>query len=191
MFRIVFIAVVATAYPDAEKANAEISTYFDHAQWESTVNVFSTIDFTGFPNGTPIYGQYAPFGVTFTGPSFIAATGAFLNDGWGLHGPSGVRFHFDSPQNWVAVDFPGAVRLNLFFNSELVYSSPFYQPGGLGNFVGLVSTMPFDEVFLDKGPPGPFDVVIDDLHWGGVPGPGALGLAAIAGASTSRRKRRK
>lgn len=70
---------------------ANVTTTFDYDQWQSLVGDFSTINFTGYPDGTSVTNQYSQLGVTFIGASFIAATTGFVNDGWGLHGPSGLH----------------------------------------------------------------------------------------------------
>jgi len=189
MFFRVFILIAATV--TAIPAQADVVEYTDADVWQSAVNGnYSTIDFTGFPDGTPISSQYANQGVTFTGPEFIFASAGFVNDGWGLHGPAGVHFTFDSPQNCVAVDFPGGVKFQLFSQGALVYTSTFFQPGGVGNFAGLVSDTGFDEVYLYKRSGFPNNVFIDDLHWGAVPAPGALSLLSIAPLRSRRTRRR-
>jgi len=188
MFLRVFILIAATA--TAIPVQADVVEYTDADVWQSAVNgTYSTIDFTGFPDGTPITNQYANQGVTFTGPEFTFASTGFVNDGWGLHGPAGVHFTFDSPQNCVAVDYPGGVKFQLFSQGVLVYTSTFFQPGGLGNFAGLVSDVGFDEVYLYKRSGFPNDVFIDDLHWGAIPAPSAIGLFLIASLPKARRRR--
>ena len=176
----------------ALQVRAEVMEFTSRASWENAVGRnYSTIDFTGFADGTSIDDEFIDMGVTFTTTAYIFQSAGFLNDGWGLHGPGGTRFAFSLPQNWVGIDHPGVAQIQLFYQGGIVYSSSLFFQGGLGNFSGLVSSTPFDEVYIFKPPPYENQVAIDDLHWGGVPGPGALGLAAIAGAITSRRKRRK
>lgn len=169
--------------------SADVITTFDDAVWESGVNEHVTINFTAFADGTPITDQYADMGIAFSGPSFVFASVGFVNDGWGLHGPSGIRIHFDEPQSWIAVHHGGTALFKLYNNGELIGTSGFDPVGGIDSFLGVWSTIPFDEVFITTQPIFGPHVGIDDLHWGGVPAPGALGLLGIAGFSSRRRRR--
>lgn len=172
-------------------SRAEVTEYTDAQQWQqATEGRHTTIHFTGFADGTPINNQYENLGITFTPPAYIFASAFFVNDGWGLHGPTGVRFNFDSPQNWVAIDYPGVAQFNLLSQGQLIYTSSFFFYGGVGNFAGLVSDVSFDAVYIFKPPPYGPDVFIDDLQWGApVPTPGAFALLAIGMVSLSRRRR--
>jgi hypothetical protein len=191
-FALVCTAAMTTmALPNC--AQAAVASYTDATAWQSAVNgQFSTIDFQGFPHDTFITDQYSEQGIVFTGENLITGpTPLYENDQWGLFSPNGTRFFFDAPQNWIAIDYPGAIRFDLFNAGQLIYTSPFFQPGGVGNFAGLVSDSPFDEVYLYKSvPPSQNSIFIDDLHWGApVPAPGVLTLLCI-GALRSTRKRR-
>jgi len=171
-------------------ARAEVVSYTARSTWEAIVSGFSTISFLGFPDGTPIADQYAAQGLHFLGFNQIfGPTIGYQNDLWGLFGPNGVRFTFDNPQNWIAVDYPGAVAFRLYHDGELMYSSPFFQPGGLGNFAGLVSDTPFDEVYILKPIPSQTSIFIDDLHWGSaVPAPAGLTLLLFTAVHLRRRR---
>jgi len=177
-----------------DHALAAVSQYTNRAAWESAVaNDFTTIDFLGFPHDTFIIGQYAAdHGITFFGENLITGpTPLYQNDLWGIIGPNNVRFAFDSPQNWIAVDYPGGIKFQLFNKGQLIYTSSSLIPGGLGNFAGLVSDVAFNEVLLYKPPGHGTSVAVDDLHWGAaVPGPGVAGIAFIAAACARRRPRR-
>ncbi len=83
------------------------------------------------------------------------------------------------------MDFPGLMRIELYDQGRLIYTSSNFLPGGVGNFAGLLSDAPFDAAVLID-PLG--EAEIDDLHFG-VPAPGALPLLAL-GALTQRRRRR-
>ena len=112
----------------------------------------------------------------------------FPNDGAGLFGGgfTPIAVSFDSPQAWIAVDFPGDVQFELFREGELIYTSSEFGIGGVGNFAGLVSSEFFDAaVILD---PTDQSVFIDDLHFG-VPVPSALVLLALAGLFSGGRRR--
>ena len=174
-------------------AHAGVIEFTDRAEWEAAVGSFTTIDFTGFPEFTIITTQYQDLGVTFTdgddSTTFIPS--AFLNDGWGLFGgfDGDIDLSFETPQRWIAVDFPGDVRIFLFSGGELIHFGTFSAgPDGSGGFGGLVSSQPFDSVALLD----PIDdfVFIDDLHFG-VPAPASIGILALAGIWHSRRRRRQ
>ncbi len=164
--------------------------FTDKASWIETVGVFSTIDFTGFPNDTFITDQYASLGVLFTdGDDNIVCCGgdSFPNDLAGLDGNARINLLFLTPQNWIAADYPGALRFELFYQDELIYTSSDFGFSGPGHFAGLVSSQPFDRAVLIDW----FDEIqvgLDDLHFG-APAPGTLALLALFGLCPHRRRR--
>ncbi|MCH8150741.1 MAG: hypothetical protein IH830_00025 [Planctomycetes bacterium] len=167
-----------------------VEEFTDKAEWISAVGRFTTIDFTGFPDGTFITDQYADLGILFTdgNDNIFLSDNAFPNDGAGLFGGgfTPIAVSFDTPQAWIAVDFPGAVQFELFREGELIYTSSLFGGGGVGFFAGLVSSELFDAaVILD---PDDQSVFIDDLHFG-VPAPGAIALLALASLFSTRRRR--
>lgn len=188
-YLLVGFVVAAIGY----SASAQVLQFTNEGSWQTAVGgQYSTIDFTGFPDGTQISNQYQPLGITFSGFAQIWDTASAANDHFGLFGTNGLRFTFATPQNWIAVDYPGGIRFNLFSQGQLLYTSTFFAPGGLGNFAGLISIMSFDEVYLDKGPPFANSVFIDDLHWDApVPAPSALMLFAAAAFGAQSRHRRR
>ncbi len=136
----------------------------DKDAWIAAVGEFTTIDFTGFPDGTFITNEYAGLGVLFTdGNDSIDATCAHVNDCFGLDGNPSMHLSFDSPQAYLAVDFPGDVQIDLFNEDQLIHSALFIG-GGLGFFFGVVSTELFDTVVISR--PFGTDALIDDLHFG-------------------------
>src|SRR5262245_12470984 len=86
-YLMLMIAILACT----KNTRADVTSTFSFDEWQGMVDDFATIDFTGYPDGTPISTQYEGFGVTFAGPSFIFMSSGMVNDGWGLHGPSGLR----------------------------------------------------------------------------------------------------
>ena len=96
---------------------------------------------------------------------------------------------FDRPRTAIAVDFPGGVLFQLFYEGEVVYNS-----SGIGspddvNFFGVISDLPFDAAKI-RNPAGG-GMVIDNLFFGNaIPAPGAMALFAVA-AITARRRRRE
>ncbi len=164
--------------------------FTDKDEWIAAVGRFTTIDFTGFPDGTLITDQYVDLGVLFVGGNeniFLSDNG-FPNDGAGLFGGAlPIAVAFDTPQAWIGVDFPGLIQFELFSAGELIYTSSEFGVGGVGNFAGLVSTELYDLAVMSD--PSGVDVFIDDLHFG-VPAPPALALLALASLFSPRSRRR-
>ena len=99
-------------------------------------------------------------------------------------GNAAIHLSFSEPQRWIAADYPGFVRFELFLLGQPIYSGNF-PGGGLGFFAGLLSSQPFDEVVIldwviDQ-------VTLDDLHFG-VPAPGAWALLILGGLGRRRRE---
>ncbi len=181
-------AFVASAILVASPVYAGVQEFTDKDEWIDAVGEFTTIDFTGFPDGTFITDQYADLGVLFTdGNDTIHNTCGYENDCWGLRGSDTITIAFDSPQAYIAVDYPGGMKFQLFSEGRLIYTSGDFGLGGAGNFAGLLSTDLFDGALLYDWIDG--TVFIDDLHFG-VPAPGSLPLLAL-GALTQRRRRQQ
>lgn len=182
------LAVVA-CWAAANGAHAGVTTFTDKDQWTAAVGNFTTIDFTGFQSGTFITDQYAELGVLLTdGDDFVEGSDPviFPNDGWGMNGIHDITVVFDSPQRYIAVDYPGFIRFELFQQGTLINTITFPGFGGFGNFAGLISLEPFDSAVL-------IDWIgiaaeIDDLHFG-VPAPPALALMGLGALCQLRRRR--
>ena len=174
------------AYCVGPRVGAAVIEHADKTEWQSSVGEYTTIDFTGFPDGTKITDQYADLGVLFG--SDIIAHGPSFQDGAGLHGvyPTPIEIWFDEPVTSVATDFLGDLLIELYSGDELIYTSSYF--GYFSKFGGVVSTEPFDGVkILD---PSDFGVVIDNLYFGPpIPGPSALALLGVAFAGTARQRR--
>ena len=111
----------------------------------------------------------------------------FPNDGAGLDGNGNITLVFDTPQAWIAADFPGRLQIQLFANGELFFMSGILGVGGVGNFGGLVSSEPFDTAVLMDFPVD-FEAEIDDLYFG-VPAPGVLWMLTVAMLCSTARAR--
>ena len=177
------------AFVAGTTSNAGVVEFLDRDAWFAAVGEFTTIDFVGFEPGTIITDQYADFGVLFTDgndriPPFGAGT--FLNDGWGLDGNGNIRLAFSEPQAWIAADFPGFLRIQLFKDDLLIFSSGEFGQGGIGNFGGLISSELFDSAVL-RDFPANFEAEIDDLHFG-VPSPSVIAFLVLGGLRGRRRR---
>jgi hypothetical protein len=162
-------------------ASAEVTEFTEKAEWEAAAGEFTTIDFTGFPNGTFLTNQFEDLGVLFTDGADVIRFNpeAFPNDDWGLDGNEVIQLEFSQPMTSIAMNFPGELRIRLLFNGEELYESSDFGGVGSGFFGGLVSSDPFDTAMIwDR-----FDenVNVDDLHFGPpIPAPGAIGLIGLA-----------
>jgi hypothetical protein len=169
--------------------SADVTEYIDKQDWEAAAGSWSTADFTGFPDNTPIDEQYADLGVHFVdGYDFVVHGSSYVNDGAGLDGNEYVDLVFDAPMYSIAADFPGFLAVDLYFEGEFFYRSSYFGGSGIGWFGGLVSTEPFDRAVISD-----YDenVAIDDLHFGPpIPVPSALSMFA-AGLLSARRRRRQ
>ena len=146
----------------AAPASAEVEVFFDIDQWKAAAGETATITFTEFPYGTLITDEYEHLSVVFSdGNDTIHVSSSYENDGFGLNGHGDITLRYTTPQYAIAVDFPGCLRYELYWEGELVYSD--YGWGGSDEiFVGLVSTEPFDQAnLIDHGAGYQF---IDDLH---------------------------
>ncbi|HRP62621.1 MAG TPA: hypothetical protein PK400_04950 [Phycisphaerales bacterium] len=163
----------------ATSIHADVIEFTNKQAWQNAVPSFNTIDFTGWPNGLPITTQYhQEFGITFALGTQTHHSQSMPNDGQGVVGIPGSRILFDTPQKWFAVDFPGTIVFNLYYQGTLIYtSSEFFGSPGPTPFAGLISDTPFDEVYLFRYTTNL--VFYDDLFFG-VPAPGALGVFALA-----------
>ena len=175
----------------ATTGSAGVIEFADKSEWEAAVGGFTTIGFNEYPNFTFITDQYADLGIHFTdGDDFIwHMPNAFPNDGFGLGDgyPNEITMEFDEPQAWLAIEFPGYKRLELYRDGQLFHSTPLYGGSAARFFLGVVSDQLFDKVMILPLPGGTAD--IDDLHFG-VPAPGALALLALAVSLPARRRRR-
>lgn len=141
---------------------------------------FTTIDFTGFEDGTFITDQYAHQGVLFTdGNDNIHHTCSYVNDCRGLDGNEAIDLVFDTPKTYIAVDHPGFVQFELFSEGILIYTSSNMGHSGAGFFASLVSSQQFDAVVLSRDFKDS-QVFIDDLHFGYIP-PGDIDQDGIVG----------
>jgi hypothetical protein len=171
--------------------HATVSLYGIAAEWRQAVNhSFTTIDFTDYPEQTPISNQYIHHGVSFgvapnlpwiiQGPSFP--------DGHGLIGFNDNPFWLDftEPVHSLATDYIGSIAFRLYSGGELIHSTNVF----LQSFIGLVSSLPFDRVEVYR--PTGFNPVIDNLFFGPpIPAPGALALLGVAALGIIPRRHRQ
>ncbi len=181
------IAAAIMAWPgNGQALGGFVEEFTDKDEWIAAVGDFTTIDFTGFPDGTFITDQYADLGILFTGGGEnIFFNDGFLNDGVGLDSGffTDIVMEFETPQLWIGVDFPGLIQFELFSAGELIYTSSVFSDFQ-SNFAGLLSMELFDVAVILDPTGGNSD--IDDLYFG-VPAPPTLVLLAL-GSFLSRRR---
>jgi hypothetical protein len=156
----------------------------DRDQWTAVVGAHTTVDFTGFEAGAIIREQYAHLGVHFVDGNdrFYYNPSVFPNDEWGVDGNGNIIVSFDEPQAWIAADFPGYLRIELYRQGKLIHVSGMFGHGGPGNFGGLVSEESFDLAVLMDVPAGS-EAAIDDLHFGPPPCLGDVDADALVGVT--------
>ncbi|HRP64178.1 MAG TPA: hypothetical protein PK400_12840, partial [Phycisphaerales bacterium] len=145
----------------------------------------------GHSFGAPVLPHhYADLGVTFTGQQlgYFHSSGLMPNDGEGIRGSNNdIWVVFDTPQKYIAAEFPGGLRIGLYSEDTLLYTSSYVVGGGGGLFIGLMSDIAFDKALLYRPAPTS-NVYIDDIHFG-VPAPAALGVFGLAALGCRRRRR--
>ena len=167
----------------------EVQEFRDKAAWEAAVGDFTTITFSELPPDTFVTDQYAHLGVTFVDGAYLTRgpnSSGFLNDGWGLDGNGPIRLEFDVPHRWIAADFPGPIKYELYRDGDLIHITDRFGAGGLGWFGGIESSEPFDTIIIQD--PADGEPFLDDLHFA-IPTPGALPLLLFP-LLTPRRRRR-
>jgi hypothetical protein len=182
MFITTLILAAATASAGVvEYENEQRPDFFAAIGGEANASV---VDFAGYPDSTPISDQWSHLGVHFSSSGSIVTRGfddfLFPNNGWGARGEPEIILDFDEPMQWIAADFPGTLAIELYSEDQLFYTSSTLATGGVGNFGGLISDMPFDSARIFD----PLDNILfmDDLHFGpviAVPTPGVLAVLAL------------
>lgn len=130
-------------------APAQVTEYTDHGLWEADIGRTQCADFVGLPNGTVVTDQYASLGMTFTeGNDSVLLSTSFVVDGAGVNCSGNMTIAFSPPVNAVGFDFPGALKIEIYSGSSLVWSSSRFAGTGTGFFAGLISTTPFDRAVV-------------------------------------------
>ena len=137
------MAAAIMAWPGNGVVFGGFMEFTDKDEWIAAVGDFTTIGFTGFPDGTFITDQYAHLGILFTdgNDNIFLNDGAFPNDGAGLDGNVNISVSFDTPQAWIGVDFPGVLQIELFSSGRLFYTSSIAGGGKVGESRGKVGTV--------------------------------------------------
>jgi hypothetical protein len=153
--------------------------------WSAASGPFTTIDFTGYPQGTLITDQYEEQGILFESSDadivWFSSIG-FPQDGVGINGLVEVEMTFSDPIFSFGMHHPG-LRFVLAYNGDtLLWTSPLLGGGGVGFFSGFTSTGPVDRVLVLSGSSAPVvSVHVDNIYFSTVPGPSGAALLGLAG----------
>ena len=162
-------------------------------QWFDAAVGFSTVAFTGLPEGTQVTEQYASQGIHFhlppwgTGNLVQASEVMYPQDGWGLLGAEVIKMTFDTPMSAFAAYFPGSAEFEFYSGATFLYSR--LRPGDINSFAGFTSSQSFDRVMMRADVPVNFGVFADNVYFSPVPAPSVLALAAVAGCMRGARRR--
>src|SRR6185295_14980764 len=171
----------------AGEGRAAVSSYTDFTTFSSLVGPQARIGFTEVPLGTTLTDEYSSFGVKFVegNDRTVFDSVAYPTDSVGLEGGphegqlSFIILQFANPVQSLGVDFPGALRMELFSGNTSLGSSANFGSSGQGFFGGVISDVPFDRAILSDWFAG--DVYIDNLHVAPVPEPSTWALFGLAG----------
>jgi len=186
------LAVIVTTLASGTRAAAAFVTYDSFESWASATNEFTTIAFDDLPLDTFVSDQYSSLGAVFPdGNDFVVCCSlvTYPLDGAGLNGNGGpINIEFTSPVNWIGVHFPGSMKISLYNDGSLVYSSGLLGGSGANFFAGVVSTMPFDRAILVDLADN--EVSIDNLYFGTpIPAPPAMAFLLLGLGPGWRRRR--
>ena len=156
---------------------AIITEFVSLGAYNAAVGAHTIITFTEVPIGSTLTSQYSGLGVTFSdGNDTTRSDSAFVVDGVGAAGNGRFDLSFSTQSTHIGAEFPGALRIELYNDANLLATSSDFAGSGSGFFGGVLST-PFNRVVLIDW----FDdlVFIDNLHFG-VPEPCTFTLTTLA-----------
>jgi len=168
MQRAVILCASVCSTGVALASHASVAEYISGVAWKSAVNhQFNRIAFTDIRNNIIVSDQYNHLGVTFYALNLVTGPVTYFpNDAWGVRGLPSLSMKFGGLKHWVAVDHAGPARFELYRQGQLIHVSQISIFSGVGNFAGMLSTEPFDEVQIRTLSPFVDHVYIDDVYWG-------------------------
>ena len=182
------LAIAAIAL--SASAEAGFVQYGDKAAWLAAAGAPTTIDFV-LPESAVLTDQYEYLGVSFPQGNDVVYPSPNFEDGWGAEGSlftfGDMIVQWDQPLYAIGCDFAGFLKLELYDGDTLVFTSGWLGLSGLGQFGGIVSTVPFDRVRIWDPSDNLF--ALDNIHFVSVPAPAVAALLALAGWTPRRRRR--
>jgi hypothetical protein len=184
-------AAVLLAATVAGAAHASVQIFFNKNSWVDAVggqDAFTTI---GFNTGTPMWlptDYYAAQGVLF--PEGDEGTGIYpgnpSGDGWILNTVNNtITMDLTTPRTHLAIETTATLYQLRLFRQGVLQSQVWVS----GPFTGVLSAQPFDRaILINTGANG---VIIDDLHFGGIPSPGGLAVLVATTLLGGRGRRRR
>jgi hypothetical protein len=164
----------------------------DHDAWFNAVEgPVTTIGFSEVI-GQIVTEQYAFLGAHFTDGNDYGISNPNYTDGFGVKGhidsnASPIAITFDDPMYWIAVDYPGNMKFDLY-NNQLKIGTIFGPiGGGSERFLGIVSDIGFTKIVMSDYADGlPF---VDNLYFGThVPAPSAMLIMGFCQFGNRRRR---
>jgi hypothetical protein len=161
VFRVAFPLIVLAA-----PLRAQLTQYTDSAAFPAAVGAHPILGFTDQAVGTILNTQYAAaHGLTFTDGDDMVRANAILfpNDGRGVDCSGALTVKFALPRHAFGVDYPEAVRFEVFLGAALLYTSSNFGGSGTGLFAGFTTVEGFDKVVVSDWVDGL--TYLDDLHF--------------------------
>jgi hypothetical protein len=186
----------------AAPSSAQLTEYTAAGAFNAAVGSHPMLGFTDQPAGTVLTTEYsASHGVTFSdGDDMVRAnTILFPSDGKGVDCSGSMTLSFASARYAFGVDYPDAVKFDLFLGATPIGSSSNFGGAGQGFFAGITSVQSFDKVVVSDWSDG--FAYVDNVHFddghtpvanyctakvnsqGCTPSIGATGISSAASAS--------
>jgi hypothetical protein len=178
---IVFVILTTTV------SKATITNYSSLPEYFTVVGPHQIIYFTELAVGTVLSDQYVLQSVTFAdGDDVVYSSTHLITDGVGVNANGRIDLLFSTPQTHIGVEFPGAIRIEIYNGATLIGTSIDFAGSGEGFFGGIVSTEPFNRAVLLDWADG--TAYIDNLYYE-IPEPGTILLVGLGGLALFRKRR--
>ncbi len=187
--------VIATTTVTAQGA---LVVYHDRAAWESAAGAITSIGVPNVPSGTLLY-HYAPLGVTHFSLNGYDIPAPFA-DVWGV--PTGTNVYWGAGTTYphisfasptvtaIALDWLSIPQANLgIYMGGIAIDGVSVPPMPTGDystrFIGLISTMPFNDFKIYSNS----TFWVREVMFSQIPAPSVAALLALAPLASRRRRR--
>ena len=147
-------------------SRGQLTEYTNSAAFQAAVGAHPVLGFTDQPVGTLLTTEYsASHTLTFSdGDDMVRAnTILFPVDGRGLDCNGSMTLSFAIARHAFGVDYPGAVKFDLFLGAAPIGSTSTFGGAGTGLFAGVTSVQSFDRVVVSDWSDG--FAFVDDVHF--------------------------